>query len=359
LSRPHNVTISEIARMTGVSTQTVSRVINNRPGVSPEKRDAVLAAIARVGFLPSAVARSLVLRRSRLIGVIAARLSSFGVSQTLNGIAKESELSGHALLLKEVTSVEVQDIVPAIEFLVANRVQGVIIAAPQLGANLGLVMDQLPANRAPVVFLKAQASLRFTTVGIDNEDGGRRATEHLVAIGRTRIGHLSGPLLWREARDRRDGWLAALHHAGLTPGATASGDWSSASGVVAFERMLCDEPDMDGLFVGNDQMALGALQAANKRGLRIPDDIAVVGFDGLPEIAQFHPSLATIRQPLGELGGQAVRELLADIDAEPGQAVVHSITLPLEFVPGASAPLAAHGLTAIGASELLRGAFGA
>lgn len=324
--------------MTGVSTQTVSRVINKRPDVSPQTRLAVEAAIARVGFRPSAVARSLVQRRSYTIGVIAAGLKYFGVAQTLNGIVEEAEASGFAVILKELGSFDVPDIVPVFDFFLAHRVEGIIFAAPQLTSNIRHVQEQLPAARPPVVFLKTEPSTEFTTIGIDNHEGGRRATEHLLSLGRRRIGHLSGPLSWREARDRRDGWLAALADAGLEPGPSAPGDWSSAVGAAAFERMWQLEPAMDAVFAGSDQMALGVLHVANKRGIRIPEDLAVVGFDGLSEAAQFSPSLTTIIQPLRELAKLAVQELVSSVESESGQADIRNIILPTELRIAESAP---------------------
>ena len=339
LPRHHRVTIKEIAKLTGVSTQTVSRVLNKRPDVSPETRRMVEAAIEEQGFRPSAVARSLVQRRSQMIGVIAAGLKYFGVAQTVNGVAEACEASGYSVILKELASFDVPDIVPVVEFLLAHRVEGIIFAPPQMGANIRHVQEQLPFARPPVVFLKAEPTPEFTTVGIDNVAAAMRATEHLLALGRTRIAHLAGPLEWREARDRRDGWLAALAAAGLEPGPMVTGDWRSASGVTAFAEILAADPRIDGLFAASDQMALGALQVANERGIRIPDELAVVGFDGLPEAAQFTPSLTTIRQPLAEMGRQAVRELLTALDAEPGLDIVRNLVLPTELIVGDSAPM--------------------
>jgi LacI family transcriptional regulator len=340
VQRQHRVTIKEIARMTGVSTQTVSRVINNRPDVSPQTRRAVEAAIAEHGFQPSAVARSLVQRRSLMLGVIVAGLKYFGVAQTVNGMAEGAEAAGYSIILKELASFDVPDIVPVVDFYVAHRVEGIIFAPPQMGANIRHLQEQLPASTPPVIFLKAEESSRFTSIGIDNADAARRATRHLIALGRRRIAHLAGPLEWREARDRRDGWLAALAEAGLEPGPTANGDWSPGSGAAAFARILDADPTVDGLFAASDQMALGALHVANGRGIRIPDQLAVVGFDGLPEAAEFTPSLTTIRQPLQEIGRLAVRELVASLHADaPVEA--RTITLPTELILGESAPMPA------------------
>jgi LacI family transcriptional regulator len=338
VQRQHRVTIKEIARMTGVSTQTVSRVINKRPDVSPETRRSVEAAIAEHGFQPSAVARSLVQRRSQMLGVIAAGLRYFGVAQTVNGIAEAAEAAGYSVILKELASFDVPDIVPLVEFFVAHRVEGIIFAPPQMGANIRHLQEQLPPSAPPVIFLKAEPSERFASIGIDNVEAAKTATLHLVSLGRRRIAHLAGPLEWREARDRRDGWLAALAEAGLEPGPMAAGDWMPASGHTAFAKLLDEDPTIDGLFCASDQMALGALHVANLRGIRMPEDLAVVGFDGLPEAAEFTPSLTTIRQPLNEIGRLAVNQLVAALKTD-SLPVAGTLTVPTEIVIGDSAPL--------------------
>lgn len=334
---PERVTIREIARMCGVSVQTVSRVINRRPDVSAETRAAVEAAIAAVGFQPSAVARSLVQQRSYTLGVIAAGLRYFGVAQTLNGITEESEASGYALLLKEVTSSEALDVLPVIDFLMAHRVEGIIFAAPDLGE--ADVRGKLPRAAPPIVFLKSEPSPDHSTILIDNYGGGRQATSHLIALGRRRIGHLAGPQDWHEARDRQQAWRDALRDAGLTPGPVVAGNWSSESGATGMVELLTRDPDLDAIFAANDQMALGAMSELHARGISIPEQVAVVGFDGLEEADFFTPSLTTVRQPLRELGKLAVRELLATIRGDASARTVHALTLATELVVRASAPL--------------------
>jgi LacI family transcriptional regulator len=338
--REHRVTINDIARETGVSVQTVSRVINKRPDVSARTRAAVEAAIARHGFQPSAVARSLVRRRSQMIGVIATRLEYFGVAHTLDGIAEAAEASGYSLILKRLAGFDVADIVPVVELLLAHRVEGIVVALPQTGTNIQHVMDQLPPNGPPVVFLNAEPSADYTTIGIDNAGAARLATDQLLALGRRRIAHVAGPLEWREARDRRDGWLAALGAAGVDEGPMAESTWSSAGGAEAFGRLLDEDPSIDGLFAASDQIALGALHVANAHGIRIPDQLAVVGFDGLPEAAQFTPSLTTVRQPLAELGRLAVHELVEAVNAEAGGYAPRALELRVELIVRDSAPTA-------------------
>jgi LacI family transcriptional regulator len=341
MPRQNRVTIREIARMCGVSMQTVSRVINNRPDVSPATRQSIEAAIAAVGFQPSAVARSLVQRRSQTLGVIATGLELFGVAQTLNGITAESQRADYALLLKELANEDPGGVTAAIDFLVAHRVEGLIIFnPPNVETSVSALQAVVPASRPPIVVLKSEPSSVFSTISVDNFGGARMATEHLLALGRSRIGHIAGPPSWREARDRTDGWRTALADAGIEPGPIVSGTWSSASGETAARELLARAPDLDGIFVANDQMALGLFHVAHEREVAIPEQIAVVGFDGFDEGAQFTPSLTTIGQPLRELGRLAVRELLTTIDTEPGQTEVHDLTLATELIVRDSAPMA-------------------
>jgi LacI family transcriptional regulator len=332
-------TIKEIARMTGVSTQTVSRVINKRPDVSPQTRVAVEAAIAETGFQPSAVARSLVHRRSQTLGVIVAGLRYFGVAQTLNGITEEAQAAGYGVLLKEIDSSETVDIVPVFDFMIAHQVEGIIFAAPQIGTNITAVRAQLPNMSPPIVFLKSEPSPDYATIVIDNRGGARLATEHLLALGRRRIAHLGGPVAWHEAEDREAGWRDALRAARLRPGPVVAGTWSAESGVIAFEQLLGRDARLDGIFVANDQMALGVLRVAGQRGIRVPEDLAVVGFDGLDEGAQFTPSLTTIVQPLRELGELAVRGAIAATNGT-SDAAARSQVLATQLVIRESAPAA-------------------
>jgi DNA-binding LacI/PurR family transcriptional regulator len=338
VARQHRVTIREIARMTGVSTQTVSRVINQRPDVSPATRESVQAAIAAVGFQPSAVARSLVQRRSLTLGVVVAGLKHFGVSQTLNGITEECEGAGYGLLLKELSGFGATEIGPVVEFLAAHRVEGIIFAAPHVGPDGHAVPAQLVPGSPPIVLLKSPPSPAYTTIGVDNHGGAVRATAHLLALGRRVVAHVSGPLEWLESRERRDGWRDALRDAGATPGPSVEGNWLSASGQAAFEQILAAEPGVDAIFAANDQMALGVVSVANRRGIRIPDDIAVVGFDGLAESAHFTPSLTTMRQPLSELGRLAVRKILSSLESDSGPAPAETIRLSTELIVRDSAP---------------------
>jgi LacI family transcriptional regulator len=338
MPRPNRVTIREIANMCGVSVQTVSRVINNRPDVAPATRQAVESAIAAVGFRPSAVARSLVQRRSQTLGVVVTGLKYFGVAETLNGITEACQTSDFALLIKELAIDDVEGFLPAIDFLIGHRVEGLIIFAPPDLGSVASIQARFPTTRPPIALLKSEPSTECSTISIDDRGGARMATQHLLALGRRRIGHIAGPQSWHEARERVEGWRSALAEASVEPGPVAYGDWSSASGEAGFLELLQSGSTLDAVFVANDQMALGLLHVANSRGIAIPDDLAVVGFDGLAEGAQFTPSLTTIVQPLRELGRLAVNEVIARIDADVDAAPVRNHSLATQLLVRDSAP---------------------
>lgn len=314
--RQQKVTIKDIARMCNVSTQTISRVVNKRPDVSPDTRKLVEQAIEEMGYKPSAVARSLVQQRSYTLGVILSGLRYVGISLILNGITEECEQSHYALFVEELPRFDTPTIVPVIESLMAHQVEGIIFAAPELNENVKIVQSQLPATRPPIIFLKCQPNPNYTTIGIDNYGGARKAVEHLLSVGRRHIGLIAGPLEWLEARQRRQGWEDGLKSVGIdiTPTKWAMGNWSSASGESALAELLQKYPAMNAVFVSNDQMALGALHYCHANGIRVPEDLAIIGFDNLAESPYFTPSLTTITNPLRELGILAVKTLLAQID---------------------------------------------
>ena len=311
------VTIRDVAAAAGVSHQTVSRVLNDRPDVAEETRAAIWRIIAELNYQPSAIARSLIHQRSLTLGIVTAGLKYDGPSRTLNGITKQAEELGYILLLKELPDFYANHIQPLLNSLLERRVDGILWAVPEVGNNRAWLDDQLGGLAVPMIFLTMQARPGVSVVAVDNYAGGRMATEHLLEQGYRRIGHITGPLDWWEARQRRAGWQDALLAAGIQVADHhwESGNWSSSSGEQAIRRLLEHYPDMDAVFVANDQMALGVLHVACAKGLRVPQDLGVVGFDGIPEAAYYWPPLTTVYQDQQKLGGAAVRELVQIIEA--------------------------------------------
>lgn len=310
------ITIKDVADYSGVSTQTVSRVINQRPDVAPETRQRVQDAIATLDYRPSAVARTLVAKHSNAIGVLLAGMGYTGTAQTLRGIVDESAHLGLTVLIAELPEGDsLEDPRPAISALVERHVDGIIMSVPAIGHAVERIKAVLPARREPVVFVKAGVSERHSNVLVDNTGAVERVVDHVVSIGRTRIAHISGPLNWHEARDRREGWRLALErHGHLNDDDwVAEGNWTPRSGAEAMDTLLDRIPDLDAVVVANDRMALGAMHAIHRRGLRIPEDVAVTGFDDLDEAEWFAPPLTSVSQPLVEMGRQSVRTLLAEV----------------------------------------------
>ncbi|MGQ9625868.1 MAG: substrate-binding domain-containing protein [Anaerolineae bacterium] len=216
--------------------------------------------------------------------------------------------------------------------MLARQVDGIIWAVPEIGSNREWLQNS-PGLSVPMIFLTMQTHSDLSIISIDNYTGGRTATEHLLEQGYRNIGHISGPLDWWEARQRKAGWQDALSEAGfqVADHHWASGNWSSASGEQAMRRLLDAYPEMDAVFVANDQMALGVLQVACQKGIQVPKDLAVVGFDGIPESAYYWPPLTTVYQDQQKLGCIAVRELVQIIEAsQQSKAVVEPKTILLQ-----------------------------
>jgi LacI family transcriptional regulator len=324
------VTIRDVAATAGVSHQTVSRVLNDRPDVAEETRRRVWQVIEELRYQPSAIARSLIQQRSFTLGVVIAGLKYVGPSRTLNGITNQAEEMGYTLLLKELPRFDTDDIQPLLNSLRARQVDGIIWAVPEIGRNRDWLQSQPPELPIPMIFLTMQARSDLLIVSVDNYTGGRIATEHLLAQGYRHIGHVSGPLDWWEARQRKAGWQDALVEIGMQVAdhQWEAGNWSSASGEQAIRKLLDKYPGMEAVFVANDQMALSVLQVACEKGLRVPQDLAVVGFDGIPETPYYWPPLTTMYQDQQKLGGTAVRELVQIIEAnQQDKAVIEPKTI--------------------------------
>jgi len=306
------LTIKQVAKAVGVSTQTVSRVLNDRPDVAPDTRERIQTAIKELGYQPSALARSLIQQRSYTLGVVTAGLKYIGPSRTLSGITSAAEEAGYALLLKELSHFDTDDVEPIFHALLSRHVDGIIWAVPEVGENRGWVSQLSLDLQIPIVYLAMAPRQNISSVSVDNYSGGRLAMSHLLEQGYRRIAHVSGPLDWWEARQRMEAWRDALQEARLMTGEDhwAEGNWSSASGVQAVEKLFEQYPEMDSIFVGNDQMALGVLQKASERGLRIPEDLGIVGFDNISESAFYSPALTTVQQDQYAVGKVAVGAML-------------------------------------------------
>jgi LacI family transcriptional regulator len=310
-------TIKQVASAAGISTQTVSRVMNNRPDVSHETRERVLRIVAELGYQPSALARSLIRQRSYTLGVVTAGLKYIGPSRTLSGITNAAEEFGYSLLLKELPSFNANHVVPILQEFLSRHADGIIWAVPEVGENRKWLENPPSDLEIPIVFLTMEPREHISVVSIDNYLGGRMAMEHLLDQGYRHIGHIAGPLDWWEARQRMAAWNDTLIEKGFKVLDThwIEGNWSSASGAQAFEKLIQQYPEMDSVFAANDQMALSAIQIACQKNLGIPKDIGIVGFDNIPESPFFCPPLTTVQSEQYSVGKVAVEEVIKIIES--------------------------------------------
>jgi DNA-binding LacI/PurR family transcriptional regulator len=326
-------TIKEVASVAGVSTQTVSRVINERPDVSPETRRRVQEVIKNLSYQPSALARSLISQRSHTLGVVTAGLRHIGPSRTLSGITSAAEEAGYSLLLKELPSYATEDITPIFQAFLSRHVDGIIWAVPEVGENRKWVNNPPADIEIPLVYITMEPRDNLSVVTIDNYLGGRMAMSHLLEQGYRKIGHICGPLDWWEARQRMAAWKDSLTEFGLEASEShcVEGNWSSASGALAIEKLFYQYSDMDAIFVANDQMALSVLQFFAEKQIGVPEDIGVVGFDNIAESAFFSPALTTVQQDQHHVAKIAVAEVIKIIEAgwqESDPVASKSIILP-------------------------------
>jgi DNA-binding LacI/PurR family transcriptional regulator len=310
--RSRAVVMADVARLAGVSQQTVSRVLNDSPHVREDTRERVLEAVRKLGYRPNPLARALVTGRTRTLGVVSFDTTLHGPASTLLGIERAAHAAGYFVSIAGIGSLDSTSVAGAIEHLSEQAVDGILVIAPQDSAAQAL--GHLRTD-VPVVATEAGALDGVPLVGVDQVEGARAATQHLLDLGHRTVWHVSGPLDWYEARDRIDGWRATLDAAGAPQPGVLAGDWSARSGYE-LGLGLAREPDVTAVFAANDQMALGVVRALHERKLRIPADISVVGFDDIPEAAYFTPPLTTVRQDFNEVGRRALLTLLDQL--EPG-----------------------------------------
>ncbi|WP_078884011.1 LacI family DNA-binding transcriptional regulator [Streptomyces sp. NRRL S-340] len=336
--------MADVARLAGVSSQTVSRVSNGYPGVNEKTRRQVTAAMEQLGYRPNSAARALKRGEFRTIGVITFSLATTGNVRTLEAIATSAAQEGYAVTLLPV-ALPTQDAVQG----AFSRLQELAVDAVIVIMEVHL-LDAATVTLPPhvqVVVVDSDAGDRYTVVDTDQAGGSRAAVRHLLGLGHDTVWHLGGPEGSFAAQRRADAWRAALEEAGRTPPPLVRGDWSAESGYRAGLELAARD-DCTAVFAANDQMALGLLRALHERGRRVPGEVSVIGFDDIPESASFLPPLSTVHQDFGEVGRlcvQAVLHKMRHAGAGPGTTLV-----PTRLVTRASTapPPGADGRTAPG-----------
>lgn len=312
------VSMADVAARAGVSGQTVSRVVNGSPRVDPATRARIEAAMAELGYRPHRAARALRTGRTGTIGVVVATLATAGNSLMLQAVTEAAAAHRHDVAVALAGADDT--VADAVARLRDQSVDGVII----VNEAAALTDPATLAEDLRIVVVDAPVHPRHLVVQTDHAGGAAEATRHLVDLGHRRIAHLAGPAGSFAAAERERGWRAALADAGLPATEPARGRWAAASGYAAVHTLLERTPRPTALVVANDQMALGVLRALAERGLRVPEDVSVVGFDDVADAADYSPPLTTVRQHFDRLGAAAVAVLL---DGGPSDAAAHGRTV--------------------------------
>lgn len=303
----------DVAARAGVSHQTVSRVLNDFPGIRPETRNRVLEAIDALGYRRNFAARALVTGRTHTIGMVGPRIPDIGPLSTLHSVEGAARTAGfHTLMTSgDPTAASITD---ALDFLVGRSVDAIALVAQQQS-----VADALASYRAevPIIHLLTGGEPRGLAASIDQRAGARMALEHLIAQGHTRIQHISGPPTYIESQLRRDEYLNVMAEARLPRLDVLEGDWTADSGFAAGKRI---HPSATAVFCANDQMAFGAIHALSTMGRTVPDDISIVGFDDTSEARHSLPPLTTIHQDFAAVGRLAVDLIVAKMENEDTSA---------------------------------------
>ncbi len=324
--------MEDVARVAGVSHQTVSRVLNNHPNVSSKTRERVEQAITELGYRRNTAARSLVTRRSQTIGVLGSEMAQYGPSHTLLGVQHAARDAGYFVSVAGLREVTPETIKDAMAHFMDQGVDGIVVTVPHPGTFD--VLKDITAQ-VPLVAVGSVGDEHLSGATVDQRQGAKLAVEHLLSLGHQRIGHLSGPADWIDTTARIDGWKEALNEAGLEPGTLIEGDWSAECGYREGLKIAADR-SVTALFVANDQMALGVLRAFNESGVQVPAEISVVGFDDQPESAYFIPPLTTVAQDFEELGQRCIGLLLDRL--EDGDTVSAATVTPRLVIRATTAP---------------------
>jgi LacI family transcriptional regulator len=328
LSAAKDITIFDVAREAGVSYSTVSRVINEK-GVSADKRERVLRAMAELGYVANLQARSLAGGKSRIIGLLVHSLTVGYFGEIARGVDEELAAAQYDLMLYTTHRRKGRESA-YVTRLTRNLVDGLLLVLP---TNADAYLETLRHRRFPHVLVDHQGvDFDVTSVGVTNQQGAFDGARHLIELGHRRIGFITGEMDVGCSRDRLIGYQEALRAAGipLDPALIREGDFLQPRAYTCAQELLSLDEPPTAIFASNDVSAFGAMEAIRDRGLRIPDDVSIIGFDDIPQATQVHPALTTVRQPLAEMGRRAAQLLFTQIN-EP-DAPITRLELPTELI---------------------------
>jgi DNA-binding LacI/PurR family transcriptional regulator len=301
--------MTDVALLAGVSHQTVSRVLNAHPHVSPQTRQRVLAAMAELGYRPNRAARTLVTGKSQIIGVIAQNSTLYGPASLLAAFGDVAASAGFGVAVASPRDLDQAAFSEAMERQLAQQVAGLVVLAPVRAAQE--VIEKIPPT-VPLVAIDGDPAGSASVVTVDQIAGARLATRSLLDAGHASVWHISGPVGWFDSMGRIEGWRQTLADAGLEVPPVISGDWSPAAGYRA-GQVIARIPEVTAVFAANDHLALGLLKALREHGRAVPGDISVVSFDDIPEAAFLYPALTTIRPDFRAVAQEALDLLLEQI----------------------------------------------
>ncbi|MGF0115936.1 LacI family DNA-binding transcriptional regulator [Promicromonospora sp. Marseille-Q5078] len=321
--RSRRPSMADVAAVAGVSHQTVSRVLNEHPSVRGETRERVLDAIAELGYRRNSAARALATARSTTLGVVTTGSALFGPTSTLIAIEGAARDHGYYVSVATLQRYDAEAMHEALEHFMDQGVEAIVVIAPQDDVAAAVESFRAPVPVLVVAALErlprdvgttAAAGSTTLSLAVDQRAGARAATEHLLDLGHRDVLHVAGPQDWFDARERAAGWREALEARGIAPSRPRYCTWSAGDGYAAgrdLAEAVAAQEGPTAVFAGNDQLALGMLRAFWERGLSVPDDVSVVGFDDVAGAAYFVPPLTTVRQPFGVLGERSVAMVVA------------------------------------------------
>lgn len=305
-ARARAANIFDVARLAGVSHQTVSRVVNNIPNVRPVTRQRVEDAIKQLRYRPSTAARALVTKRSRTIGLITTGRLAYGPSSIVFAFNDAARTARYNVSISSMVENDPLSVRSSVELLLGQNVEAIVLVASHSGA---LEVMQAIDLGIPLLAVESSARPGFHSVSVDQYSGARAATDYLVGLGHRVILHVAGPPDSMDAAERERGWRASLSEHGLVAHEPLVADWSPSDGYRIGLQLLTDRT-FTAIFAANDELALGVLHALTENGVRVPHDVSLVGFDDIPEAEHLTPALTTVRQDFTGLGRDIMSTLV-------------------------------------------------
>lgn len=325
--------MTDVARLAGVSAQTVSRTLSNHPHVQSATRSRVLAAVEQLGYRRNSAARALSSGRARMIGVVMHHTASYAEGSLSVGIERAAREAGYAVTIATTTSVTPESVEVALAQVADQGADGLIVTVPLIRTTHRF--DEI-TRTLPTIATDGSRTPWAEVVAVDQRQIGRLATEHLLGLGHETVWHVTGPDGWLESGQRREGWRDALAAADAEMPPELRGDWSAESGYRA-GLIIGRIPNATAVFAASDEMAFGVLRALHELGRAVPDDVSVIGVDDIPLAAYASPPLTTVAQPFERIGALAVAHLLRFFESDDALPEHHTVESSL-VVRSSTAP---------------------